>query len=116
MSVIEDSRKVLQDFIAPELRAIDVRLTALEKRFEEAQVRTDKRFDEMQVRTDKRFDEMQVRTDKRFDELNKHLDQRFEQVLAEIRQLNSIHDLELRMAKYEAMTNKQNPGSGSEAA
>ncbi len=92
--MIEDSRKVLQDFIAPELRAIDVRLTALEKRFEEAQVRTDKRFDE----------------------LNKHLDQRFEQVLAEIRQLNSIHDLELRMAKYEAMTNKQNPGSGSEAA
>jgi hypothetical protein len=94
MSVIEDSRKALQDFIAPELRAIDVRLAALEKRFDEAQLRTDKRFDD----------------------LNKHLDQRFEQVLAEIRQLNSIHDLELRMAKYEAMTNKQNPGSGSEAA
>ena len=33
MSLIEDSRKALQDLIAPELRAINLRLTALERRF-----------------------------------------------------------------------------------
>jgi hypothetical protein len=32
MSVIDDVRKVAQDFIAPELRGINERLTALEKR------------------------------------------------------------------------------------
>jgi hypothetical protein len=31
MGVIEDVRKVLQDFLAPELRAINARLDAMEK-------------------------------------------------------------------------------------
>ena len=31
MSTIEDLRKLAQDFIAPELRAIEARLSALEK-------------------------------------------------------------------------------------
>lgn len=73
MSVIEDSRKDLQDFIAPELRAIEARLTAVEKRLDGLQARTDKRFDAV----DKRFDEMQARTDKGFDDMQKHMDQRF---------------------------------------
>ena len=33
MSVIEDSRKLVQDFLAPELRSIASRLTALEDRY-----------------------------------------------------------------------------------
>lgn len=47
MSVIEDSRKVLQDFIAPELRAISARLDALERRFDDAERRAEKRHDEV---------------------------------------------------------------------
>jgi len=47
MSVIEDSRKVLQDFLAPELRAIAVPLDALEKRFEDAERRSERRHDEV---------------------------------------------------------------------
>ncbi len=35
MGAIEDSRKVLQDFLAPELREIRARLDALEKRMDE---------------------------------------------------------------------------------
>lgn len=38
MSVIEDSRKVLQDYFAPELRAIAVRLDTLEKRLESHEI------------------------------------------------------------------------------
>lgn len=34
MAVVEDVRKVLQDFLAPELRSIDARLDGLEKRVE----------------------------------------------------------------------------------
>jgi hypothetical protein len=99
MSVIEDSRKVLQDFIAPELRAIEVRLVALEKRFDEV----DKRF----VSADKVEQERFAMTDKVAQE-------RFERILAEIRQLHTVHDLELRMAKIEALAGLQKP-STSEA-
>jgi len=47
MSVIEDTRKVMQDFLAPELRAISTRLDALEKRFEDTDRRAERRHDEV---------------------------------------------------------------------
>jgi tetrahydromethanopterin S-methyltransferase subunit G len=47
MSVIEDSRKVLQDFIAPELRAISARLDALEKKTDDNERRAEKRHDDV---------------------------------------------------------------------
>ena len=53
MSVIEDTRKVMQDFLAPELRAISVRLDALERRFEDSDRRAEKRHDEVLSRIDR---------------------------------------------------------------
>jgi hypothetical protein len=47
MSVIEDTRKGMQDFLAPELRAISTRLDALEKRFEDNDRRAERRHDEV---------------------------------------------------------------------
>ena len=47
MSVIDDTRKVMQDFLAPELRAISTRLDALEKRFEDSDRRAERRHDEV---------------------------------------------------------------------
>ena len=47
MSVIDDTRKVMQDFLAPELRAISTRLDALEKRYEDSDRRAERRHDEV---------------------------------------------------------------------
>ena len=47
MSAIDDARKVMQDFLAPELRAISTRLDALEKRFEDSDRRPERRHDEV---------------------------------------------------------------------
>lgn len=47
MSVVEDSRKVLQDFIAPELRAVSARLDALEKKLDESERRAERRHDDV---------------------------------------------------------------------
>jgi len=47
MSVIEDTRKVLQDFVAPELRAISVRLDALEKTVGDNERRAEKRHEDV---------------------------------------------------------------------
>lgn len=58
MGAIEDTRKVLQDFLAPELRAIAVRLDALEKRMDGFEHRTEKRFDDAERRADKQHEEV----------------------------------------------------------
>ncbi len=52
MGAIEDTRKVLQDFLAPELRAIAVRIDALEKRLEGV----DRKIDDVDRRAEKRHD------------------------------------------------------------
>jgi hypothetical protein len=76
MSVIEDTRKVIQDFLAPELRAIAVRLDALEKRFEESE----RRAESNERRAERRHDE----------------------VLTAIARMSEISDLRERLARLEA--------------
>ena len=46
MSVIEDTRKVAQDFLAPELKGIAARLDALERHLDDLDRRVEKRFDD----------------------------------------------------------------------
>jgi hypothetical protein len=45
MSVVEDVRQVLQDFLAPELRAISTRLDAIEQRIQDQSALMNVRFD-----------------------------------------------------------------------
>ncbi len=49
MGAIEDTRKVLQDFLAPELRSITARLDALEKKMDDSDRRSERRHDEVMV-------------------------------------------------------------------
>ena len=83
MSVIEDSRQILQDFMAPELRAISARLDALEKRIDGV----DKRFDT----TDRKIDEVDRRAEKRHDE-----------VMGAMRQLVDYNSIQQRLARLES--------------
>src|SRR5271165_2141653 len=68
MSVVEDARKVMQDLIAPELRALSARLDAVEKQLENI----DKRFDGVDKKfegVDKKFYDVERRADQRHQEL-----------------------------------------------
>lgn len=49
MSVVEDVRNVLQDFLAPEIRSINARLDALEKKVDANEVRAESRHNEVMV-------------------------------------------------------------------
>ena len=49
MGAIEDTRKVLQDFLAPEIRSITARLDALEKKVDDNERRAERRHDEVMV-------------------------------------------------------------------
>jgi uncharacterized protein YdcH (DUF465 family) len=80
MSAIEDTRKVLQDFLAPELRELKTRLDALEKRM------------------DDRFNQV----DERFKAGERNAELRHEAVMAEIRGLSNYNELRERVAKLES--------------
>lgn len=104
MSVIEDTRKVMQDFLAPELRAISTRLDALEQRFGAV----DKRFDGVDKRidgVDKRFDRVDKRfdgIDGRFDEVERRAEKRHGEVLSAIAGASEITALRERVARLES--------------
>jgi len=76
MSAIEDTRKVLQDFLAPELRAISVRLDALEKRVDGV--------------------------DRKLDDVDRRAEKRNDQVLTAIAGISEISEIRERLARLEA--------------
>ena len=58
MSAIEDIRQVLQDFIAPELRAMNTRLDSIESRFDTRLGAVDQRIDAVITIMNTRFDSL----------------------------------------------------------
>jgi len=60
MGFIEEGRQLIQDFVTPEIRSLDARLTAVEKRLESLEVKTDKRFDSV----DRRFDSLESKIER----------------------------------------------------
>jgi RNA processing factor Prp31 len=91
MSVVEDSRKLMQDFLAPEVRSIAARLDALEKRFDESE----RRHDKLSEKIEKRFESMSERFDKQFHDAEKQAEKRHDismllGSLANYNELNSV--------------------------
>jgi flagellar capping protein FliD len=73
MGFIEEGRQLIQDFVTPEIRSLDARLTGVEKRLESLEANIEKRFDSV----DKRFESV----DRRFDSLESKMDRNQAQVL-----------------------------------
>jgi tetrahydromethanopterin S-methyltransferase subunit G len=81
MGFVEEGRQLIQDFVTPEIRLIDARLTAVEKRIELLDARVEKRFDSV----DKRFDSV----DKRFDSLENKIERNQAQVLETLHRMEN---------------------------
>jgi tetrahydromethanopterin S-methyltransferase subunit G len=73
MGAIDDTRKVLQDFLAPEMREIKARLEALEKRMDE-----------------------------RFDSVEKQAQQRHDALLMSLNSLANYNEVRERLARLES--------------
>ena len=84
MSVIEDTRKVLQDFLAPELRELSARVDALEERM------------------NARFDGFEKSVDARFDSAERLASERHAQSMLAIGKLADVYELRERVARIEA--------------
>ena len=53
MGLIEEGRQLIQDFVTPEIRSLDARLTAVEKRLESLETQVDKRFDSLESKMER---------------------------------------------------------------
>jgi hypothetical protein len=95
MGTIEDLRKVLQDFLAPELRAIAVKLDSLEKR-------VDDRFASAEKRTDDRFTSLEKHIDERFNGVNLKFETLTNVIVANHATVMNALDLDRRMERVEA--------------
>jgi hypothetical protein len=80
MSVIEDTRKLLQDFLAPELRELAARVNALEERMEA------------------RF----ASIEQRFNQAERAAEDRHSQTLQAIARLADVYELRERISRIEA--------------
>jgi phage-related protein len=91
MGSVEDIRKVLQDFLAPELRTITARLDAL------GQI-MDSRFEAIESR----IESLSVSTNSRFDALNNMTNSRFDSISSEIAQIKELIDVDRRLSRLES--------------
>lgn len=87
MGVIEDVRKLLQDLVTPDLKAIGMRLGTVEQRLEKLEARVDRNHAEIMTTLDKRFDE----------------------VMGTISSLIRFNNLENRLTQLEAAKQKEQP-------
>ena len=84
MSVVEDVRKVLQDFLAPELRELKVRIEAVEKRIDE-------RHAEVMKRMDERHEDVLHRMDERHGDVSRQFDLTAQQFVSMEKRMDARH-------------------------
>jgi chromosome segregation ATPase len=96
MGAVEDTRKVLRDFLAPELREIKVRLDVLEKRADGVERKIDK-LDEKVNKLDERIGGLEAT----FDLLDRRSEQRHEMVMMALNRLVDYTEVRERLARLE---------------
>jgi predicted nucleic acid-binding Zn-ribbon protein len=60
MGFIEEGRQLIQDFVTPEIRSIDTRLSAVEKRLESIDIKVEK----LEIKVDNRIDSLEARMER----------------------------------------------------
>jgi tetrahydromethanopterin S-methyltransferase subunit G len=93
MSVVEDMRKVLQDFLEPELRSVHARLDAMDEKLAAQAKVTEARFQEILTRIDA--------TNGRIDNLKSSIENRIDVTNDRIDNLKTSLDLDKRVERLE---------------
>lgn len=87
MGFIEEGRQLIQDFVAPEIRALEVRIDAVEKKIDALDTRMEKRFEGI---------------DRRFEAMDAKLDRNQNQIMDTLHRMENYHQLAERVAKIES--------------
>lgn len=99
MSVIEDTRKLVQDFLAPELRTISARLDALDAKVDASQRTLNEKIDITHRSLDTKIDTIHGSLDAKIDSNHR-------EVMLGIANLANYQAVLDRLAKVEARTEK----------
>jgi tetrahydromethanopterin S-methyltransferase subunit G len=91
MGFIEEGRQLVQDFVAPEIRALEVRIDAIEKKVDALEAKMEKRFDAVDIR----FDRFQTAIDAR-------LERNHNQVMDTLHRMEMQNQILERIAKIES--------------
>lgn len=105
MSIVEDVRKALQDTLAPDLKALAVKVEELEKRM-------NLRFDAVDARLqgfERRLDDQHAYSEKRFESEREYLDKRFDGLERMLSQQQLINSLVERVRLLESGATLQKP-------
>jgi len=101
MSNVDDMRKLFQDLITPDLKALEARFVALDQKFDLKFAATDQKIDGLDKRIDLKIDALEVKLDltiealdKKFeskiDFLDHKVDYKFDLLMSEIRNLAAV--------------------------
>jgi hypothetical protein len=110
MSVVEDVRKVLQDFLAPELRAVHASFKAVDVRLDAIEEKIDARFDSVNIRFAAAEEKNETRFEavrNRFTALEDIATVRHNEILTRIDFLKSSLDLDKRVERLESRQPQQ---------
>jgi hypothetical protein len=99
MGLIEEGRQLIQDFVTPEVRLIDARLTAVEKRLEALDAKTDRvqttldtKIDRVQTTIDIKIDRVQTTLETKIDRVQSTLDAKMDKNQAQV--MDALHRME----------------------
>ena len=104
MGAIDESRKLMQDFLAPELRAITAKLESIDKRLDGMDKRMDamdRRFERLEQQFDHRFNDLERRIDGKAQEAEKRADDRYQAIQMSFVSLTNYNELRERMLTLE---------------
>lgn len=112
MGAIGDTRKLLQDIVTPDLKALDASVVGLEHRL-------DLKIEKLDQKIDLKYELLDKKIDSRHDSLDKKIDSKTELLMTEIRNLAAavaanhsatMHmlDIDRRMEKIESTISKTN--------
>ena len=102
MSVVEDVRQVVQDFLAPELRALLTRMDALEKVMEARFETVDAKLAALDQKFDLKFATADQKFDLKFAGAEQKSDSNFNILNAKLDSLSDSLAIDRRLAKLES--------------
>jgi deoxyadenosine/deoxycytidine kinase len=96
VSTVDDIRKLLQDMISPDLKALETRITALEREMDLRFKEVDGRFKNLEEKMDVRFKHLEEKIDLKFDLVQANMATNQQSILQALDMARRIERLEER--------------------
>ena len=104
MSVVEDVRQVLQDFLAPELRALAVKIDAVDQKVDSLEAKMNAKFETVEAKLqtiNHRIDALEETTQIRFERAEEKAAARQEMLLIQFDSMRHQLNLDGRLRRIE---------------